>query len=179
MEELDKITTQRAIRGDKKAFKALYDFYAPYIWRVLIKMSTDEQTARELLQDTFIRVHKSLKKFKSESALSTWIYRIAFNAGMLHFKKQKNLKRYDSYQDTMPGKQNNSYETREIIEKIMSEMTEQERFLLTAKEIDGISFEELAEITGMTSGALRTRLHRLKEKIRNRFSEKETREVYV
>lgn len=177
MKELDKITTQHAIKGDKKAFKALYDFYAPYIWRVLIKMSADEQIARELLQDTFIRVHKSLNKFKCESALSTWIYRIAFNVGMLHFKKQKVLKRHDPFQDTIRDKRHDSYETREIIEKVMSEITQEERFLLTAKEVDGMSFDELAEITGITSGTLRTRLHRLKEKIRSRFSEKEPLEV--
>lgn len=179
MIELDKLTTQRAIKGDKKAFKALYDFYAPYVWRVLIKMCANEEVACELLQDTFIGVHKALKNFKSESAFSTWIYRIAFNAAMLHFKKQKLLNRHDTYHDTIESKAYSNYETKELIEKVMAELTQEERFILTAKEIDGMSFDELAEITGIASGTLRTRLHRLKEKIKSRFAEKETMEVYA
>lgn len=174
MEELDNITIHRAVKGDKSAFRALYNQYAPFIWRIILKMTRDQDTAGELMQDTFINVHRSLKKFKSESRLSTWVYRIAFNTVLTWSKRQSRFKLHSQYLDeTVAGKYNSDiYETKELVEKVMSGLSVEDRFLLVAREVDGLSFEELSSITGDKSGALRTRLHRMKENIRSKIEEK-------
>ena len=172
MEELNRLTLQQAIRGDKVAFRAVYDRYAPFVWRVLLRMTADELVAQELLQETFIKVHSALKKFKGESALSTWIYRIAFNAVISHTKKRAYQKLHAPYQDTHADPDTtDSYETRQLVGKILAELSVQERFLLVSREVDGFSFEDIASITGTAPGTLRTKLHRIKERIRNNFRE--------
>ncbi|HEX2960135.1 MAG TPA: RNA polymerase sigma factor [Chitinispirillaceae bacterium] len=171
MDELNEITVRRAKSGDKKAFKSLYDWYAPFVWRVAFKMSQSEDLAQEIVQETFIRIHISLKHFRAESALSTWIYRIVYNAANSCLSKVTKIKMNEPYEDTLAGSyRSDSYDEREMMNQILSTLTSQERFLLVAREVDALSFEELSSITSESSGSLRTRLSRLKEKIRDQFT---------
>lgn len=170
MKELDRTTLQRAIKGDKKAFKMLYELYAPFSWRVLFRMTGgDRVMTEELVQETFVHVHRSLKDFKSNSAVSTWIYRIAFNAGMNIMQRIRKFPT-DSYEDNFAStEKTDKYEAKELVSKILDKLTAQERFLLTAREVDGMSYEELASVMNTSETAARTRLHRIKEFIRNSF----------
>jgi RNA polymerase sigma-70 factor, ECF subfamily len=167
MKELDTITIQRAIHGDKGAFKSLYDHYSPFIWRVLFKMCSGDQTeAQELLQESFVKIHSSLKSFRSISAFSTWIYRITYNIAINAFSHKKKRSMI-SFDDTVQGNsKTDQYEDSEILQKVLKGISPEDRFLLIAKEIDGLSYEELAEITKQSPGALRTKLSRLKEELR-------------
>jgi RNA polymerase sigma-70 factor, ECF subfamily len=173
MEEIDKITIQKAIKGDNGAFKTLYDQYSPFIWRLLFRMfSGDQNQAQELLQETFVKVYSSLNSFRSESSLSTWIYRIAYNTAMKAISIRKRHANWISYNDEMNGKTlRDCYETSEMVKKILKDISAEDRFLLISKEVDGFSYDELASITNQTAGALRTRLHRLKEQLRIRSDE--------
>jgi RNA polymerase sigma-70 factor (ECF subfamily) len=171
MNELDDITVRQAQSGDKKAFKVLYDWYVPFVWRIAFKMGQSEDLAQEIVQETFIRIHASLKQFKAQSALSTWIYRIVYNAANSSLSKMTKFKIIEPYEDIMAGSyRSDSYDDKELMDKILSTLSPQDRFLLIAREVDSLSFEELASITNESSGSLRTRLSRLKEKIREQFT---------
>jgi RNA polymerase sigma-70 factor (ECF subfamily) len=173
MQELDAITLKRATKGDRHAFKSLYDHYAPFLWRVLFPLSErDMTTARDLLQDTFIRVNDTLRQFRGKSALSTWLYRVAYTTAMQHARKPGNRYRFHSYIDIQRGKERtDTFDNRQLAQKILDNLQPEDRFLLVAREVDGLSFDELAEITGQKAGALRTRLHRLKESVRAAYPE--------
>jgi RNA polymerase sigma-70 factor (ECF subfamily) len=172
MEDLDSEILKKAIKGDDKAFRALYDHYAPFVWRLVLRMTSDQQLATELLQDTFIRVHGALKKFKGDSSLSTWIYRIAHNAVLMSYRKKRKMKLHDTFDDQIAAFSHaDQYQNKQLVHKVLADLTIEDRFLLVTREIDGLSFEEIAQICGISAGTLRTRLHRLKETIRNRFSE--------
>lgn len=171
MQELDDITLKKTQSGDKKAFKDFYNHYSPFVWRIAFKMGQNEDIAREIFQETFIRIHASLKKFRAESALSTWIYRIVYNAANNCLSKVTRLKMNEPIDDSLAGSyRSDTYDEREMMDRILSTLTPQERFLLIAREVDAVSFEELASITAESSGSLRTRLSRLKEKIREQFT---------
>jgi RNA polymerase sigma-70 factor (ECF subfamily) len=173
MQELDTITLNKAAGGDRKAFKSLYDLYSPFLWRILFSISgRDMTTARELLQDTFVKVFESLRQFKGDAALSTWLYRIAYTTAMAHARKRRNRHRFQPYTDTIKSKNSaDTFDNRQLAQKILNSLSAEEKFLIVAREINGISFDELALITGQKSGALRVRLHRLKESIRQSFSQ--------
>ncbi len=175
MQEIDDITLRKASRGDRKAFKSLYDHYAPFLWRVLFPMAGhDMTTARELLQDTFVKVFESLHQFKGQSALSTWLYRIAYTSAMAHGRRQQKQHRFQLYTDTLGGDdRSDRFDDRQIVRKVLNSLEHDDRFLLIAREVDGIPFEDLSLITGQKSGALRTRLHRLKEQIRQLFPQEQ------
>lgn len=170
MHELDKKVLELGIDGDKKAFKALYDHYAPYVWRLILRMTGDELRARDLMQETFVKIHGSIKKFKGNSGFSTWVYKIAHNVVLADARRRKNFRSHEPYQENIEGVNSaDSYVSRELVGKIMVELTIEERFLLLAREVDGLSFEEISEITGVSEGALRTKLHRMKESIKSKF----------
>jgi RNA polymerase sigma-70 factor, ECF subfamily len=171
MVDCDRVTIEQASQGHEKAFRRLYDHYAPFVWRIVYRTSgSDHETAQEIVQDTFVRIHRSLKSFNGSSSLGTWIYRIAFNAAQNHLAK---LVRYrettrplsdDEPDVRFPA---DTYEAGEAVKKILDGLTAEDRFLLVAKEIDGLTFEELAAISGKSPESLRTRMSRMKEKIRS------------
>jgi len=172
MEDLDSGTLKKAIKGDEKAFRVLYDYYAPFVWRLILRMTDEQQLATELLQDTFIRVHGALRKFKGDSSFSTWIYRIAHNAVLMSYRKNRKAKFNDPFEDQITVSSHaDLYQNKQLVYRVLADLTIEDRFLLVTREIDGLSFEEISQICGISAGTLRTRLHRLKETIRNRFSE--------
>ena len=175
MIELDRDIIQNAVKGDRRAFRALYDFYAPFIWRVIFRsVSGDAELAAEIVQDTFIRVHRSLRKFRFDSSMSTWIYRIAYNCSMACFSRNAKVRStFTPLNENIVSHEGASgYESRELVTMALEGLSADDLFLLTTREVDGLSFEELAEIMKMKPGALRTRLHRLKETIREKLNDK-------
>ena len=176
MVDLDRFTIERAAKGDEKAFRVLYDHYAPFVWRIVYRTAGgDKETAEEIVLDTFIRIHGSLKKFASVSALGTWIYRIAFNAANSCMAKRSHYRQTNvSLKEDFPnpGQETDAFETSDLVKKILLSLPVEDRFLLVAKEIDGLTFDQIAEITGKSSESLRTKMFRIRDKIQNNtFSE--------
>jgi RNA polymerase sigma factor (sigma-70 family) len=171
MQEIDEITVKQAVKKDHAAFKRLYDHYAPFVWKVIYRtVNGEEDTAAEVVQLTFIRVYNSLHSFSRGSALSTWIYRIAYNAALSLLAKTKRLAGSVPIDDQLPGPDGHSrFEAKEMLDKMLQTISEDDRFLLTAHEATGLSFDDLAQVTGSTEGALRVKLHRLKMDLRERF----------
>jgi RNA polymerase sigma-70 factor, ECF subfamily len=174
MNEIDDLTIQRARKKNRAAFKSVYDFYAPFAWKIAFRtLHGNNELASEAVQDAFIRVYNSLPKFAGGAAFSTWIYRITFNVCMTLLHKQG---RADSMQEIDENTLVSASTARETdmqhdVQKILKSISAEDRFLLTSREMLGFSFEELADITGKNAGALRTQLFRLKEQIRKKFGE--------
>lgn len=174
MIELDDITIKRAQKGDNKAFKLLYNHYANFIWKVLFTMcGRDGTVARELTQDTFVKVHAALPGFRGGSALSTWMYKIAYTTALELFRKRDRWKPVPVETVNLDGGYKaDAFDEEELTKKILAALSADDRFLLVSREVDDLPFETIAEITGRSSGALRTQLHRVKETVRNMFTDK-------
>jgi RNA polymerase sigma-70 factor (ECF subfamily) len=171
MVDCDRVTIEQAARGDEKAFRRLYDHYAPFVWRIVYRTSgSDQETAQEIVQETFVRIHRSLKSFTAASSLGTWIYRIAFNAAQSYLGKMARYRettRPLTPDQTDPRFPADAYDTRQVVTRVLDSLTPEDRFLLVAKELDGLSFEEISAISGKSPESLRTRMSRMKEKIRS------------
>ena len=173
MNELDEITVKSAAKGDKKSFKKVYDHYSSFVWKVIFRtVNGDREAAEKILQDVFIKVYRKLSSFKFSALFSTWLYRITFNETLLYLnKKKKQNERVVPFNDSIGKEEKNEpYENRELVSMILKKLTPKERFLLVAREINDIPFEDLAEITGQKAGALRTQLHRIKENIKKHYT---------
>lgn len=172
MTELNDITIEKAASGNKRSFRELYDFYSPFVWKVVFRtVNGDMYGATQVTQDVFVKVHRVLHSFKYDASFSTWLYRITFNTCMTYITKKATYNKrtitFDDEINTM--EKNNTYEEKNMVHTIFKTLTPEERFLLVSREVNDIPFEELAEITGKNSGAHRTMLHRLKEHIRKGF----------
>jgi RNA polymerase sigma-70 factor (ECF subfamily) len=147
----------------------VYDHYAPYVWAVIHKTTAgNESAAREILQDVFVRVHRSLKHYKANSSFSTWLYRITYNTSMSYLSREaKGRARSVPLEKAEPvGDPNDRLDARDMVRRVLGQLTPAERFLIVSREVDEVSFEELSEITGKNQGALRTTVSRLKSKLR-------------
>jgi RNA polymerase sigma-70 factor (ECF subfamily) len=175
MEEIDDITLEQAKRGSNAAFRSLYAHYSPFVWRLCYRSSNgDVPSAEEILQDTFVKVHRYIGGFSRGSAFSTWLYKVAYHCVNDHYSKasrrnSRTLPFDDEYTEGLGTETPKPYEDRQLVLKILKPLNQTERFLLTAREVEGVSYEELAEIVGVTVGALRTRMARLKAEIRERL----------
>ena len=173
MKEIDEVTIRLAAKRDASAFRRIYDYYAGFVWKVIFRtVNGDKEAAREIVQETFIRVYTSLKSFAFKSALSTWIYRIAFNAANTYMAKVKHRISAVDVETVSHSTTANAYENEEMVKKVLSVLSPEERFLLTSREVEGIPFEELAAIMGRSSESLRTQVSRMKEKLREMFEER-------
>ena len=183
MVDIDRITIERAAKGDDKAFRRLYDHYAPFVWRIVYRMvNGDRAASEEIVQETFVHIHRSFKKYAFESTLGTWIYRIAFNAAKDYLSRMLRHREVTvPYDDDRPNffRATDIYETRELVQKILDSLQPEERFLLVAREVDGLTFEEIAAISGKSSESLRTRMSRLKDRIKETFGKEPVLEEAV
>jgi RNA polymerase sigma-70 factor, ECF subfamily len=172
MTEIDEITIRQAAKKDQRAFRRIYDHYSSFVWKVIYRtVNGNTDAAKEIVQETFIRVYSSLSSFAFNSALSTWIYRIAFNTANTYMAKNSRKKIFISQEMDLLTETTfrKSYEDKEIVGILLNTVSPEERFLLMSREVEGITFEELSEITGKSPESLRTSVSRLKDKLRTAY----------
>ena len=158
--------------SSNRGFKKIYDYYAPFVWRISLRSLANEIDAETILQSVFVVVYRNIKNFRFESAFSTWLYRITLNE-TLKFISKKKSRREVVLDENIEIKSNESkISDKDLVRKTLASLSVDERFLLVSREVDGLSFEELSLITGKSSGALRVEISRLKQRIRENFNEK-------
>lgn len=157
--------------NSNRGFKKIYDFYAPFVWRILLRSLRNENDSQVVMQSVFMVLHKNIKNFRFESAFSTWIYRIALNETIKFVNKRKRRRELPLDENIEVKSSEDKISNKDLTKKILDSLSTEERFLLVSREIDGVPFEDLAEIMKKTSGALRVEISRLKQKIRESFNE--------
>lgn len=152
-------------------FDQLYQEFSPRIYKLCLSYSGDKLFADDLHQETWIAVWNSLPKFRGESKIGTWIYRIAINTCLVGIKKEKNKDQNSEailsklvYEET----QDNSKEINRLYESI-SKLKESERIIITLV-LEEKPYEEIAEITGITENNLRVKIHRIKKELQEIYT---------
>ena len=171
MQEIDRITVAQARKGDLKAFRRIYDYYSPFAWKVIFRtVNRDANSAAEALQETFVRFHGALRKFRGDSALSTWIYRIAYNAAITHAERHRrytighvDLETAEAALFTMPADAGGA---KDQVRRILDSLSPDDRFILVAREIDGMTFEEIADFTDCSVNTAASRWRYASERLR-------------
>jgi RNA polymerase sigma-70 factor, ECF subfamily len=171
MIELETNIIRDALKGKHDAFKRMYDHYGSFVWKVIFRtVNGDGELAREAFQDTLIKVYRQGKHFKFKAAFSTWLYRIAYNATLTLLAKQRNTRlKYVEITDENSHVYDADSSQEEQVQKILARLNPQERFLITSREITGLTYSELADITGREESALRTQMSRIKSAIQKEW----------
>lgn len=153
-------------------FETIYKEHYPRIWRICMGYAGgDADLARDLTQEVFIRVWENLSKFRGESQLSTWMYRIAVNTSLLELRRKKRGMRTVALEQLPePQEANQPEEHREQAERIRRLYQAIEQLLPTNRtiallELEGVPQKEIAEVTGLSHAAVRTRVHRIKNEL--------------
>ncbi|MCF6213453.1 MAG: RNA polymerase sigma factor [Flavobacteriaceae bacterium] len=145
------------------AFKQLLDLYQERIYWHIRKIVITHDNANDVLQNTFMRVYKSLPKFKQNSSLHTWMYKIAYNES-LRFIEQNKKRYYVSIDDVnnkyLDNLEEDTYFDASYIQlklqNILSKMPEKQRQVFQMKYYDDLKFREIVAILGIKEGSLKT-----------------------
>ena len=170
-----------AKEGDEQAFEALVTAYERKVYNYALRSTGNEQDAMDITQEVFLRVFRSLSGFKEESSFSTWLYRITFNI-CIDFSR-KNAKRNENSlsldSEAADGKElelpderhapEAAYDRKELREEIAGailRLSEQHREVLVMREINGLSYAEIAEVLELEEGTVKSRIARARENLR-------------
>ena len=187
-DDSDALLVQRAVAGDARAFELLVIKYQRRIQRLIGRMVRDTDLVEDIAQETFIRAYRALPQFRGEAQFYTWLYRIAVNTAK---KFLLDLKRTPTVSDRFPAGDDDTDETfRPGMEPISEETPESVlaakeiaaavnaglaalpddlRQALTLREIEGLSYEEIAGLMDCPIGTVRSRIFRAREAISTRL----------
>jgi len=176
----EKELIRRSQAGDGEAFGVLVERYKGKVFSLAYGFTRDRTVADDLAQEVFIKAYFSLPKFKAESAFGTWLYRIAVNQAKDFLRKNKGRQREVSLEDVgeqpLIAENRNPEETRveegrrRIIQEALAHLPEKHRVVLTLRDIEGLSYEEISGILKLSPGTVDSRLHRARRKLRDKLA---------
>lgn len=181
---------ERLWAGEPVAFRRLVELNSANVYNVALKLLADDQEAEDVLQETFLSAFKAIDRFEGRSSLSTWLYRIAYNASLMRLRKRRQMTTFslDIPPDqegepgevvarhlvdwsTVPDDQLLTAEARQEMDRAIAELPETLRSTFILRDIQGLSGAETAEVLGITVQAVKNRLHRARLRLRDRLSE--------
>ncbi len=145
-------------------FEEIYARYSPKVYRLCMGYVNDPDTAKDLVQDTFINVWKYLPDFRNESGIGTWVFKIATNICLGYLKKDKRQAKTDlllTLEEPVPESMD---EHIHFLYKSIAALEENERLIISLV-LEELPQKEIAEVMGISEGNIRVRIHRIKEKL--------------
>jgi len=148
-------------------FQELFEKNSERIFHLCYGYTGSSDLANDLMQETFIKVWQNLDNFRNQSQISTWIYRIGINTCLSHLRTEKR-KATDEISDYILENTVEPISEKEEqiaqLYKCIAQLEESERIIITLV-LDEVSYPEIAEISGITEGNLRVKIHRIKHKL--------------
>ncbi|MGA0023759.1 MAG: RNA polymerase sigma factor RpoE [Burkholderiales bacterium] len=183
--EVDQQLVERVQRGDKRAFDLLVSKYQRKLGRLLSRFIRDPSEVEDVTQEAFIKAYRALPGFRGESAFYTWLYRIGINTAKNHLvalgrraptstemdaEEAENLESGDQLRDlNTPENQLMSKQVGETVNQTLQELPEELRTALTLREIEGLSYEEIAAVMQCPVGTVRSRIFRAREAVADKL----------
>ena len=181
--DTDAMLVERTVAGDQKAYELLVIKYQRRIQRLIGRMVRDVDLVEDIAQETFIRAYRALAQFRGDAQFYTWLYRIAVNTAkkaLMELKRdptvsENSFKSADDDETSPLDNELTSSETPEallaskeiamMVNAAMEALPEELRQAITLREIDGLSYEEIAEAMSSPIGTVRSRIFRAREAI--------------
>jgi RNA polymerase sigma-70 factor (ECF subfamily) len=178
---IDQLLVDRAQHGDKKAFELLVVKYQRKLMRLISRLIRDQAEAEDVVQEAFIKAYRALPQFRGDSAFYTWLYRIGINTAKNYLVTQgrraptsteADVEEAETFDDGDQLRDINTPEsmlaTKQIAETVnlaMEVLPEELRTAITLREIEGLSYEDIAEAMHCPIGTVRSRIFRAREAI--------------
>jgi RNA polymerase sigma-70 factor, ECF subfamily len=183
-DENDQQLVQRVQKGDRSAFDLLVLKYQHRVIKLVSRFVSNPAEAEDVAQDAFLKAYRALPSFRGESAFYTWLYRIAINTAKnslvaarrrpvdfdLDLQDPEQFDRHAKLKETdTPERVLLTEEIRQVVQGAMEQLPEDLRTAIVLRELDGLSYEEIAEAMDCPVGTVRSRIFRAREAIDKRL----------
>ncbi|QGJ69154.1 RNA polymerase ECF-type sigma factor [Planctomycetales bacterium 10988] len=176
MSKDDQEWVREALGGKPDAFCHLVRKYQDRLYRTLIQITGKPEDARDLAQEAFVQAFVKLETFQGKSTFYTWLHRIAYNQAMSHLRKKRPLLEADQPKDKTtpdpsdpqdgPEGQLDQAQRVELVQQALQQLSDEHRHILVLKEMDGLRYEEIAEVLDLAVGTVRSRLFRARQRLK-------------
>lgn len=176
--------------GNPAAFGELVSRYQDRLFNTVLRVVNNAEDARDVVQEAFLLAYQALHSFKGDSLFFTWLYRIAVNTAMSLKRKQKPMLRIhaagdgdrpldplDPAEESRPGHALEMAEEERAVHDALARLSPEHRAVLVMKDMDGMKYEQIAEVLGVPVGTIRSRLHRARLEMRDVLTQQEKREA--
>jgi len=154
-------------QGDREAFHSLFEIYKDKVYSIAYHYSGEEAMARDVTQQVFLKLFTSISQFRQDSEFTTWLYRIVANACADEHRKRRRFVPFSPEIEvskmSAKGSQEETYHRRQVVDSVrgaISELTPKLRMPILLKNVEGLSYTEIAEALGCSIGTVSSRLNR-------------------
>jgi len=178
----DLALAERARRGDDSAFESIVNRYSRLVYNIALRSVQSPEDAADITQETFLKAWRSLHSFRGDCSLSTWLCRIAMNCAVDH---ARSAKRHSTVSLSAPDDDSSDWDLPETDVRAMPEeeltrqteiaavrsainaLPEDQRVIVTMRDITGLSYAEIAETLGLEMGTVKSRINRARAAVKN------------
>jgi RNA polymerase sigma-70 factor (ECF subfamily) len=179
----DRALVERAIAGDLDAFNQLVTLYQDYLFSLVVRVVNDRDSAADAVQEAFFSCYRNIHRFRGDSFRS-WLTRIALNAAtdILRYRKRRPADPFpewedDSWQppageDASPEREAVRRNTASILSTALAQVTPDQRTAILLYDVEGYDYQEIADMTGVSLGTVKSRIHRGRLALRDRLADR-------
>ena len=167
----DRALVERAIAGELEAFNEIVSLYQDYLFALVVRVVNDREAAADAVQEAFFSCYRNLDRFRGDSFRS-WLTRIALNAAtdVLRYRKRRPVDPYPEWEDdawqppagedASPERQALRRNTSRLIGAALAQITADQRTAIVMYDVEGFDYQEIADMTGVSLGTVKSRIHR-------------------
>jgi len=188
----DAAAVERAREGDHEAFRVLVERYQGRAHALALRILRNDEEARDAVQDAFLKVYGSLRRFEGRSSFYTWLYRLVFNHCLDLKRKDRSARHVEWEEERLgedrvrdegrpgavgagglpgPGVELERAELREMIAAAIDRLPDEARETLLLREVEGLAYAEIAETLGIPKGTVMSRLHYARKRVQEALRE--------
>lgn len=167
-------------KGNREAFNRLFEIYQSQVVNIAYSMLSDREDAYDAAQEVFVRVYKNIGSFKEESSFNTWLYRIITNVCFDILRKRQKTSKVISISNMMgedndidipddsptPEENIELTERQRAVKDAISQLREEYRVVITMCDIEGMSYDDIAEMLGIPKGTVKSRINRARSSLK-------------
>ena len=175
----DKVLIEKIISGDEKAFQYFVEKYHQLVLNICNNILNNYDDAMDISQEVFIKIYESVDKFRGESKITTWLYRISVNKSLNHLRSKKKQKWFSSLdvifnteskydpvdQNSRPGEDLEESENKKALYFALSKLPEKQNIAITLNNFEDLPYKEIAEIMNISITEVGVLINRGKKKL--------------
>lgn len=178
----DRALVERAVGGDLEAFNEIVLLYQDYLFALVVRVVRDRESAADAVQEALFSCYRNLDRFRGDSFRS-WLTRIALNAAtdVLRYRKRRPADPYPEWEDdswqpstgeeASPERRAMRRQTSRVLSTALADITSDQRTAIVMYDVEGFDYQEIADITGVSLGTVKSRIHRGRLALRELLSD--------